>query len=1447
MDHHQNIITGGGILIVDDCPENLNLLVTTLDKHGYITRTAIDGEMALEQVRIYPPDIILLDVMMPEMDGYKVCEILKSQPYSQNIPIIFVSALQEAEDKVKAFSKGAVDFISKPFKIAELIARIEHQLQLLRLQKQLSLQTEILTWQNQKLQAEIREKECLDKALKTSESELRGLFQAIQDVVLVLDESGTYLKVTSPNSTYPLLYESTEILQGKTLHDVFSKEDADAFLAQIRQALSSQESIDYEYHLTIQGKVVWFSAKITPLSPNSVLWIARDITDRKLFELEILEKSKALRTFSHCLKQLHHLQMQCFSTFELLFENYLQSGCHILGFSAGAIGQVKDQTYTFLAVHSDFEQLIPNLQVSLKDTFCSQVVSQRKTVTFQNIGEHPEMRCHPLYEALKLESYIGTPIFVQDEFFGTLCFFAGQPRLQGFEQYETEMIELMAQSIGSYLSTYQTDTQRQQAEEEVQLLLGLTQAITVAPDFNQALDIALHRLCEATGWIYGEVWLPSADRTKLECSPIWHYQGNGSDARAIAILEQFRLQRCGTTCQAGEGIAGQIWSQLQAQWEPHISAMPAATTAAVEAQQAAAQAGFCAYFGVPVMVMRDRSFEAALSINSLAHPAHPDPSSALLAVIVFFMEAVCPQDQRFITLIPELTAQLGAVLLQKQIEAELKALLIAMTDVIVVLDNQGRCLKMVPNNPSLHASATEMVGRTLHEALPTSIANQILAATQQSLATRQTVDVEYTLPVEAEAICFLARISPLSSESVMMVARDITQRKQVEADLQDSEERFRTIFEQAAVGIVLADTTGQMIRVNQQFCNILGYAEQELLAMPLQAIIDPDAMASSQAYIQQVLVGENPPDFLETRCICKQGQARWINLTLSFMEPSADRSAYLIAVVEDIQERKQIEADLQQAKETAIHEATRSAAANRTKSEFLANISHELRTPLNAILGFTHLLTRETTLSDKNLEYLGIISRSGEHLLCLINDVLEMSKIEAGRTSLKLSSFDLHHFLRELEEMLRLNAEAKGLQFLFDYPPDLPQYVEADEGKLRQVLINLLGNAIKFTVEGGVTLRVRVLSEIESLEIPDLEIPDLEIPDLETLMVHPLELAIPNSGLTLEFEVEDTGIGIAPIDLETLFDAFVQSHHRTVQSEGTGLGLPISQKFIDLMGGQITVESALGQGTLCRFHIPIYPPQAIDTLPRPCRQRAIALAPDQPCYRILVVDDHIASRRLLVSLLRMIGFEVQEAIDGETGIQQWQQWLPHLIWMDMRMPILDGYAATQEIRRLEAEVPMTTPHCTKIIAVTASAFEEDRTRVLSAGCDDFVRKPFREGVILEKMATHLGVQYLYAESDPRSPDASPLQAPTPHPPVAKPLSPLDSISLDFMPADWIYRVHHAAIRGSDEQLLPLLNEIPDGHASLVQRLKTWVIDYQFDQLLHLTQRYLSTPSHTSSL
>jgi len=1415
MSDRQHTTSKGNILIVDDCPENLSLLSLLLARYGYTTQLATSGSLALSMMQESLPDLVLLDVMMPEMDGYEVCHALKEQEKTREIPVIFVSALQEAESKVRAFSVGAADFLSKPFKVPELVARIEHQLQLVRLQIQLNHQTEQLVLQNQQLQQEIAERKVLEEALKGSENELRGLFAALQDVVLVLDDAGNYLKVAPTRVAHHLLYQPTELLEGRNLYETFTPQEAHEFLRQIHRSLSTQSTIDHEYRLVISEQTLWFSAKISPISQTSVIWVARDITDRKVFELELLEKSQSLATFSRSLKQLHHLQMQSFASFQALCENFIQAGCQILGFSAGAVGHVQDETYTFLSVQSDLESLVPNLEVNLGDTFCSKVVERHGTVAFQHIHENLEMRCHPLHQTLKLESYLGTPIFAQGELFGTLCFFSNQPRHQGFAQYEVEMIELMAQTIGKYISAHQNDCKRRQAEEEVQLLLNLTQAIAAAPDFDQALETALQSLCEATGWSYGQVWLPSVNGQVLECSSIGYYNEDGRDREAIATVEQFRRSWCGATCCPGEGVVGQIWVQPQARWVD-TQANPMAlveSMASPESLQRLAESGFQAYFAVPVMVVGDRAFDAVPSKSmvtlgdgvgasgTLATSVATEPH--LLAVLVFFIETVRPHDQRFTELISGMTTQVGMVLRQKQVEAELKALLVAMTDLMVVLDAQGHCLKVVPNHPISHASALEMLGKSLHETLPLPIAELMLGGIERSLTMQQTVDVEYSLPVHGQDTCFLARISPLTGETVMMVARDITHRKQMEAALQDSEERFRTIFEQAAVGIFLTDMTGQFIRVNQRFCRILGYTEFELLNLTFQDVIHPEDLALSQTYFQQALAGSSTRDALEIRCVCKPEQSRWINLTLSRMQHPSERSAYLIAVAEDIQERKQIEADLQEAKEAAMREAARSADANRTKSEFLANISHELRTPLNAILGFTQLLARDVSLNPEKQGYLDIISRSGEHLLNLINDVLEMSKIEAGRSSLKLSSFDLRYFLQELEDMLRLNAEAKGLQFLFDYGSDIPQYVKADEGKLRQVLINLLGNAIKFTAEGGVTLRLRVAESAS-----------------------PPPVSSDREPFTLLFEVEDTGVGIPPADLETLFDPFVQSKQRLIHPEGTGLGLPISQKFVELMGGSIEVISTPGRGTMCRFDVRVFPSSVVEPLPPKAQQRAIALLPDQPAYRILVVDDHNPSRQLLVNLLRGIGFEVEEATNGEEAIAGWQRWHPHLIWMDMRMPQVDGYEATRRIRAAEAEQNPGI-QTTKIIAVTASAFEEDRARVLAAGCDDFVRKPFRDAMIFEKMATHLGVCYLYDQIEVVSSSSPPSHAQLP--------DNLDTSVFQRMPQEWTQQIHQAAIRGSDEQLLQLFEQIPDDDSTLAYILKNWVLDYQFDRILALTQ------------
>ncbi|GAB1543518.1 hypothetical protein NUACC21_61930 [Scytonema sp. NUACC21] len=475
-------------------------------------------------------------------------------------------------------------------------------------------------------------------------------------------------------------------------------------------------------------------------------------------------------------------------------------------------------------------------------------------------------------------------------------------------------------------------------------------------------------------------------------------------------------------------------------------------------------------------------------------------------------------------------------------------------------------------------------------------------------------------------------------------------------------------------------------------------------------------------------------------------------------------------------------------------------AANRAKSEFLANMSHELRTPLNTILGFTQLLTRDPSVKFSQLEQLQIISRSGEHLLTLINDVLSMSKIEAGRTTLNENSFDLWSMLDSLEEMFRQKAESKSLKLIFERCPEIPKYVQTDESKLRQVLINLLGNAIKFTHEGGVALRVRIV-------------------DMSPLRVESQKSKVNTQPSTLHFEVEDTGPGIAPSEVEKLFKPFVQTETGRKSQQGTGLGLTISQQFVELMGGKIAVSSTLGEGTIFSFDIQIFQVEGIETQTQLKRQRVIGLESNQPSYRILVVEDKWENRQLLFQMLASLGFEVRGAENGLEGVNLWESWEPHLILMDMRMPLMDGYEATKRIKaHLKGQA-------TTIIALTASAFDEEKVVILSAGCDDFVRKPFREEVILEKLAQYLGVRYVYEATD----EVQTLNGTTASSFILEPSS------LQVMSSEWIAQLHQAALCTDEKQIFSLLEQIPEEYTFLANALADLVHNFRIDKIIDLSQ------------
>ncbi|MBD2681670.1 MULTISPECIES: PAS domain S-box protein [Nostoc] len=522
-------------------------------------------------------------------------------------------------------------------------------------------------------------------------------------------------------------------------------------------------------------------------------------------------------------------------------------------------------------------------------------------------------------------------------------------------------------------------------------------------------------------------------------------------------------------------------------------------------------------------------------------------------------------------------------------------------------------------------------------------------------------------------------------------------------------------------------------------------------------------------------------------------------------------------------QQAQLLAQMQRQSQALQEAAIVADAANRAKSEFLANMSHELRTPLNAILGFTQLMSHDDALSAEHQQNLAIINRAGEHLLNLINDILEMSKIEAGRMTLNLSSFDLIHLLQNLEEMLRFRATSKGLELVFEYTSDLPQVAQADESKLRQVLLNLLGNAIKFTDSGRVMLRV-------GMGTRDWEASGGKLHKSFSCTQSP----IPNPQ-SLVFEIEDTGCGIAPEEINLLFQAFGQTETGRKSQQGTGLGLAISRKYVQLMGGNISVSSTVGEGSKFSFDIQIGLATVSEVHLKQTRRRVSSLAPGQNQYRILVVDDSTDSRLVLIKILRAIGFVVQEAANGQEAIALWEQWQPHLILMDMRMPIMDGYEATKIIKTREFQRRQNILQCsilhthTVIIALTAHAFEEQREAMIEAGCDDFINKPFRESELLEKLKEYLGVQYIYQEQT--------YQIINSNQEIKESMLTLTDLAnmISAMSPQWVKQIYNAAAQCSDDLILDLIEEIPLENAALRDFISDLAHNFQFEKIMELTK------------
>jgi PAS domain S-box-containing protein len=591
----------------------------------------------------------------------------------------------------------------------------------------------------------------------------------------------------------------------------------------------------------------------------------------------------------------------------------------------------------------------------------------------------------------------------------------------------------------------------------------------------------------------------------------------------------------------------------------------------------------------------------------------------------------------------------------------------------------------------------------------------------------------------------------------------------------ESESRFKGAFQYSAIGMALVAPDGTFLKANASLCAMLGYQEEELLTMTFQEVTDPEDLAGDLNQVGRLLAGTAENYEMEKRYLHKNGHSVWALLAVSLVRDNTGAPLYFVSQIEDIDARKRAQAALVIAKEQA-------EAANRAKSSFLANMSHEIRTPLNAILGFAQVLGRDPDLNKLQRDNQNTNQRSGEHLLTLINDILDLAKIEAGRITQQVTHFDLPQLLTETEGFFRQHAQNRGLSLSIETAA-LPVLVAGDPMHLRQVLLNLVSNAIKFTPAGSVTVRAERAG-----------------------------------GDGVRFSVRDTGMGIAPDELPQLFKPFTQTTSGRKVQQGTGLGLILSRQFVQVMGGELTVESTPGQGSCFTFTIPLPPvageePPAVGTV-----APVDGLAPDQPVCRVLIVDDQADNRAPLRALLEALNphppvLELREATNGQEAVALWEEWQPRVIFMDMRMPVLSGEEATRRIKALMAARPEAAQ--STIVALTASAFDEKRDHYLASGCDEFARKPFIAEELFAILERRAGLRFVRAAPPvPEKGDQLPPDAVAAH--------------LAACPTDWRTRLKTAVDLGDFGRITALLAPVKDTDQALYEILMQWAYNYDLE-------------------
>ena len=1592
------------ILVVDDQPTNLKILFSFLQDSGFKVLVAQTGESAIKKLEKVLPDLILLDVMLPKIDGFETCRRLKAAKATQDIPVIFMTALSESLDKIKGLKVGAVDYITKPFQQEEVLARIQNQLKIRRLSQQLEAQNKQLQ-QSQSL---------LESVLHTSQDGV-VVFEAIRDIRGQIVDFKWIL--VNPVAAIKAGRKAKDLLGKRMLVEFPGKHDSGLFDRYVT-VVETGTPQEREFYYDDDGIKGWFFMVAVKLGDGCAVTF-RDITKSKQAEEALRNSERRFRAiFNNSFQYTGLLKPdgtvieanQTVLDFGGIEYNQLvrrplweipwwregekqeqlkaaiakaakgefvryevevrgvknavitidfsikpvfdEAGNVVLLISEGRdISELKNAREALLIAQKRLEHLLsssPSIIYSCQPTapYGATFVSENITVLF---GYEPQ-------EFLEDAEFWVSHIHPDDQ----TCIFAEKPKLfeQGHHAYEyrflhkdgtyhwiLDTLKLVRDEEGNpieCIGSMSDITQRKQIEAELAESQRWLWAITEAnPNILYVHDLIEQRNVYSNREIYtilgytskevqdmGMAVLPTLIHPADFVRALEHFK-RFETAKEGEILEfEYRMKhkngemrwlfsRETVLARNTDGTPKQILGTAT-----DISDKKQVEEALRQSEERFQLAVEGSGLGLWDWTINTKEIylspqwktmlgyeveEIENSFPSMTRLIHPQDLPKVLEAINDHLEGrslIYEIEFRMLSKQGEWKWILSHGKLMELDESGKPLRITGMhKDIsdrkaieIALQQSEARLQKLADNVPGMLYELLLQPDGSYCFTYVSSGCREINEVEPEQLLENPAIGIESAHPDDRQRLYESINISAQTLEPWVWEGRiitpsgtlkwvrggarperyangeilwhglvvDVSDRHRAELELKTAKialerqiqrvllqeritQEIRSSLKSEQIFQTAANQIGQTFGINR--CVIHTYLTQPFPIIPIlaeylapvaeylapgyssmmdleipvidnphaQLLLSQDkAVKSDDVYNDPLLAGihdilrylglksllvvrtsyQGKPNGVIGLLQCDHFR-HWTEEEIDLLEAVAVQMGIALAQANLLEQEKQQRRELAQQNHALEKAKLEAEAANRAKSQFLSKMSHELRTPLNAILGFTQVMAHDESLTREHKEYLGIINRSGEHLLDLINDILSMSKIESGQVSLKTNRFDLYRLLQSLEEMLQLKATSIGLELIFERASDVPQYIETDESKLRQVLINLLGNAIKFTQTGRVTLRVR--REIEN---------EKNRSNSQFLM----------SNSSLLFEIEDTGLGIAPAEIGTLFDPFVQTETGRQSMEGTGLGLPISQQFVRLMGGEITVSSTLGQGSIFTFDIQAGWANSADEKPIFGKQWVIGLQPNQPQYRILIVEDAAVNRKLLVKILEPLGFEVRTANNGQEGVRLWKSWSPHLIWMDVIMPVMDGYEATKQIKQ------SPKGQNTVIIALTASAFEEQQEAILKAGCDDFLPKPFQREVLLEKMADHLGVRYVYEQQT----------TPT-LPQLSQQVRSLTPNALAVMPAEWVTQLHQAALYADDELMKQLIEQIPEEHNTLRQALRALIDNFLLEQIIQLTE------------